>query len=236
MDDLEMRGRPSRRARPGPNPSFSLEGIVVAAVRLADTHGLEAVTMRSVAAAVGLSAAGLYRYVAARDELVGHMVDRISAEVRHPTPTGDWVADFIEVAQDQVRVFRAHPWMVEAVRSLTYIGPHVLDHLDWGLDVLGEIDVTVQRKLEAVAMVNGVAALFSSSSQPGPDAFAQLDVRRQPRLAAALANATSPEETDDLFARAVAGLLQSLLGPPPSLFSPGNERQHSRTSDKSSPQ
>ncbi|MEO7233946.1 MAG: TetR family transcriptional regulator, partial [Lapillicoccus sp.] len=183
-----------------------------AAVVIADTQGLGAVTMRSVAAAVGVSAAGLYRYIASRDELVGHMVDRLSAEVAHPEPTGDWVADLTEVAEHQVRVFRAHPWMTGAVGSLTHLGPHVLDHLEWGLDVLRDVEVTVNRKLEAIALVNGFAALFAGSSQPGPDAFAQLDPRRQPQLSAALSSATSIDPTDDFFRRVVAGLLRSLLG------------------------
>lgn len=202
---------PPRRGRPGPAPSHTLEDISAAAVAVADAEGLGGVTMRSVATAVGMSAPGLYRYVASRDELVALMVDRASAEVHHPNPSGDWVGDVTEVAEDQVRVFRAHPWLVGAVGSLSSLGPHVLDHLDWGLDVLRDVDATVQHKLEAIALVNGFAALFSSSSQPGPEAFSHLDPRRHPRLTAALAGVTATGSSDDLFARVVAGLLHSVL-------------------------
>lgn len=200
------------RPRPGPSRSLSVESITAAAALIADTRGLGAVTMRSVAAVVGVSAAGLYRYIASRDELVGHMVDRLSAEVAHPQPTGDWVADLTEVAEHQVRVFWAHPWMTGAVGSLTHLGPHVLDHLEWGLDVLRDVEVTMTRKLEAIALVNGFAALYAGSSQPGPEAFSQLDRRRQPQLSAALADVTSVEPADDVFTRVVAGLLHSVLG------------------------
>jgi AcrR family transcriptional regulator len=200
--------------RPGPVPSLSLDDIAAAAVDLADEHGLDAVTMRSVGTAVGVSAAGLYRYVTSRDELVGRMVDRLSAEVVHPPPTGDWVADLTLAAEEQLRVFRAHSWMAQAVGSLRHLGPYVLDHLDWGLEVLRPVDATVGRKLEAIALVNGVAALFSTAGQPpGPETFAHLDPARQPHLAEAFAVAPAAGPSEDLFARVVAGLLGSLLGP-----------------------
>ena len=81
-----------RGSRPGPPPSLTVHRIAAAAVELADTEGLAAVTMRSLAAAVGVSAPGLYRYVTSRDELVGHMVDLVSADLRHPPPSGNWYA------------------------------------------------------------------------------------------------------------------------------------------------
>src|SRR4051812_20444611 len=138
--------------------------------------------MRALAAAVGVSAPGLYRYVASRDELVGHMVDLVSADLEHPPPSGDWVHDITVVAERQRALFRAHPWLAEAVASLRFMGRHVLDHLDWGLAVLADVDAPNNRKMEAIALANGIAALFSTTSRPvGPDAFAELDSRRHPR-------------------------------------------------------
>src|SRR5690348_4815035 len=106
--------------------------------------------MRSVAGAVGVSAAGLYRYVTSRDELVGHMVDLVSAELEHPPPSGNWVHDLTVVAEQQRALFRGHPWMAEAVASLRFMGPHVLDHLDWGLTVLADVQAPDSRKMEAI--------------------------------------------------------------------------------------
>ena len=70
-------GDARRGSRPGPAPSLTIPTIAAAAVDLADARGLPAVTMRSLAAALGVSAPGLYRYIDARDELLGHMVDRV---------------------------------------------------------------------------------------------------------------------------------------------------------------
>ena len=58
-----------------PAPSLSREAISTAAVRLADTQGIEAVSMRAIAVELGVGAASLYRYVARKDELIELMVD-----------------------------------------------------------------------------------------------------------------------------------------------------------------
>lgn len=169
--------------------------------------------MRSLAGAVGVSAAGLYRYVASRDELVGHMVDLVSADLEHPAPSGNWVHDITLVAEQQRTLFGSHPWLAEAVASLGFMGRHVLDHLDWGLAVLATVDAPPSRKMEAIALANGIAALFSTTTRPvGPEAFAQLDADRHPRLAALLATATPAPPSADLFPRVLEGVLRGVLG------------------------
>jgi AcrR family transcriptional regulator len=173
------------------------------------------VTMRSLAAAVGVSAPGLYRYVASRDELVGHMVDLVSADLEHPAPSGDWLRDITVVAEQQRAIFRAHTWLAEAVASLRFMGRHVLDHLDWGLAVLADVEAPHSRKMEAIALANGIAALFSTTSQQvGPEAFAQLDTDRHPRLAALLATAAPTPPSSDLFPRVLEGVLRGVLAMP----------------------
>jgi AcrR family transcriptional regulator len=209
-------GSPRAGSRPGPPPSLTVHRIAAAGVDLADARGLTAVTMRSLAAAVGVSAPGLYRYVASRDELIGHMVDLVSADLEHPPPTGDWVHDMTVVAEQQRAIFTAHPWLAEAVASLRFMGRHVLDHLDWGLAVLADVEAAPGRKLEAIALANGIAALFSTASAPvGAEAFAQLDASRQPRLAALLATAAATPPSEDLFPRVLEGVLRGVLAMPP---------------------
>jgi AcrR family transcriptional regulator len=171
--------------------------------------------MRSLAAALGVSAPALYRYVASRDELVGHMVDLVSGALEHPPRSGDWVRDMTVVAERQRALFHAHAWLAEAVASVRFMGPHVLDHLEWGLVVLAEVDAPAGRKMEAIAIANGIAALFSTVSAPvGPEAFAQLDVGRHPRLAALLATAAPAPASEDLFPRVLEGVLRAALAIP----------------------
>jgi AcrR family transcriptional regulator len=64
----EKRERPTR------------EAIVAAAIDLADAHGLEAVSVRKVAAALATRPMDLYRYFARKDELIDLMVDEVVAD------------------------------------------------------------------------------------------------------------------------------------------------------------
>jgi AcrR family transcriptional regulator len=199
-------------ARPGPPRSLTVEGIAAAAVGLADAGGLDGVTMRSVARSLGTTAPALYRYVASREELVGHMVDGVSAALRHPTPSGDWRADLLAVAEQQVALHRTHPWLATASALPVPLGPHVLDHMEWAIRVLEPLDAPPVAVMEAIALTNGVAALFAAGGPPaGPELLGRLDPRRHPCLAGFLAAAPAGRPSDDLFPRVLSGILTAVL-------------------------
>jgi AcrR family transcriptional regulator len=77
----------STRARPAKAP-LSEDAVIDAALALLQSDGLEAVTMRRVAAALDTGAASLYVYVSGRDGLLRSMQDRIIAtiELEDPDP------------------------------------------------------------------------------------------------------------------------------------------------------
>jgi AcrR family transcriptional regulator len=69
---------------------LTVETIVGAAVRISEADGLAAVSMRRVAAELGVAAMSLYRHVPNKDALLELMVDRVLAELPHPDPRGRW--------------------------------------------------------------------------------------------------------------------------------------------------
>src|SRR5438270_13653613 len=100
--------RPSR----GPKPSHSREKIAALAIRIADAEGLEAASIRRIAAKLGSGAASLYRYVANKQELFDLMADRVLGEDSMPKSSRHWRAGLRKAA----RLYRAmclrHPWML----------------------------------------------------------------------------------------------------------------------------
>ncbi|MGW5454152.1 TetR/AcrR family transcriptional regulator [Nocardia sp. NPDC003979] len=78
----------SRRARPAKAP-LSRDIVIETGLRILDSEGSAALTMRRVAQELDTGAASLYVYVANRDDLMTGMLDHVLAAV--PTPThGDW--------------------------------------------------------------------------------------------------------------------------------------------------
>jgi AcrR family transcriptional regulator len=101
-------------AGPAPRRDHELtrERIIVAAIAIADTDGLDEVTMRRIAGVLGVSTMSLYRHVPSRDDLVFAMIDRTIDEVLLPArhPSG-WRASLELCARMEWEVFQRHPWL-----------------------------------------------------------------------------------------------------------------------------
>ncbi|NED67083.1 helix-turn-helix transcriptional regulator, partial [Streptomyces sp. SID10244] len=77
--------------RRGPRPTLSVRDIGVAAVAIADEHGVEAASMKAIAATLGLTTMSLYRYVDSKDDVVEVMVDTAYGPADPGlTSTGTW--------------------------------------------------------------------------------------------------------------------------------------------------
>ncbi|MFD0330344.1 TetR/AcrR family transcriptional regulator [Streptacidiphilus monticola] len=72
--------RQTRGGGRGPQPSLSVDRIVESAVALADTEGVDAVSMRRVASELGVGTMSLYRYVETKDDLLDLMTDQVMGE------------------------------------------------------------------------------------------------------------------------------------------------------------
>ncbi|CAM5561806.1 TetR/AcrR family transcriptional regulator C-terminal domain-containing protein (plasmid) [Streptomyces viridifaciens] len=132
---------PSKRRPPSMAPSdheLSRERIIRAAVDIADAEGLSAVSMRSVAARLGVAAMSPYRYVNSKDDLVLLMADAAFGEETYPveSPEG-WRARLELGARTLWRIHRRHPWLAQ-VGSLTrpLMLPALMVHAEWALAAL----------------------------------------------------------------------------------------------------
>jgi AcrR family transcriptional regulator len=103
--------------------SLDLEAVVDAAVSLADDAGLDAVSVRRVAARLGVTPMALYRYVESKDELLDAMADRLYEGLTLPDPDAEWWHGLAELARSTRRVLLARPWAAPLfARPLS--GPH----------------------------------------------------------------------------------------------------------------
>ncbi|MGW7072885.1 TetR/AcrR family transcriptional regulator [Streptomyces sp. NPDC054855] len=115
--------RPEPPGRPTPAP-LSREQIVRAAMRLADADGLESVSLRKVATALGVGPMRLYGYIAGKDELLDLMVDAVHAEIR---PVGhDWREVLRSLAETTRQAAHEHEWLADLLGGRPQLGPHAL--------------------------------------------------------------------------------------------------------------
>jgi len=112
------------------------ERILRAAIRLADRHGLDALSMRRLAATLKVEAMSLYNHVANKDDVLDGMVDLVIGEITLPTPGGDWKAAMRVRATSAHAVLLAHPWAALLVVSRMNVGPNMFRYIEATLATL----------------------------------------------------------------------------------------------------
>ncbi|MEU6076374.1 TetR/AcrR family transcriptional regulator [Micromonospora sp. NPDC047074] len=146
--------RPERPAY-GPKPAYSRARITEAAIRIADAEGLEAATMRRIAAEIGAGAMSLYRYVPSRDDLIELIADRLQGEIDlEGMPSGDWRADLTRYADGLRAMWLRHPWIATVRRTLPSYGPNQLLVIERVMGAL-DVHVSIDENLGLIALLTG---------------------------------------------------------------------------------
>src|SRR5262249_52778756 len=117
---------------------LSKELVLRAAVELADTEGIDALSMRRLARALGVEAMSLYNHVSNKDEILAGIVDAVAGEVELPPTELDWRTAIRRSAISARDVYIRHPWASGLSMSRRSGGPAALRHTDWTLRTLRE--------------------------------------------------------------------------------------------------
>jgi len=163
--------RRSAPARPGPKPRFSVEQIADTAIAIADEHGLDAVTMQSVAARLGTTKMALYRYVPGRVELEAVMLDRALGEPPSTAVGRDWRAALGAWAGGVHERAAAHPWSVELAQRPHVPGPRELLWYERGISAVVDLPLRGGEKLDTLVLLAGhvMSVVRQSSGGPTPE-------------------------------------------------------------------
>jgi AcrR family transcriptional regulator len=107
---------------------LSKQRVVVEAVQLADRDGVDGLSMRRLAGALGAGAMSLYHYVANKEELLDAMIDAVFEEIELPPEDADWQSAMRRRAVSARQVLARHPWAIGLMESRTSPGPANLRH------------------------------------------------------------------------------------------------------------
>ncbi len=124
LDLLWRRTAPEAPARRGPKQGLSVDELIDKAVELADAEGLDAVSMRRVAQALGVVPMTLYTYVPDKSALLDLMLDHVYLCMPRPDSTGrPWRQRLTAIAEENRELYVQHPWAAELSRSRPPLGP-----------------------------------------------------------------------------------------------------------------
>jgi AcrR family transcriptional regulator len=139
-DDISGRGDPlkslqllwggGKDPKRGPKSKVALSDLVQAAVTIADSEGIEAVSTRRVAEAVGISSMSFYTHIPNKAVLVDLMLDAVSSGPDDtPMPEFDpanWRSNVQFVATALREFYLQHPWMLQVSTHRPVIGPNTM--------------------------------------------------------------------------------------------------------------
>jgi DNA-binding transcriptional regulator YhcF (GntR family) len=172
-------------------PPLGRASLVRAAVGLADAEGLAALSMRRLAAAVGVGPMALYRHVPDKDELLRLMADAAlgAQELPEPGPLA-WRPRLELAARAQWRAYRLHPWLAPILLNSLVRPPIVtagLRLVDWSLRALSGTGLPRRAKLQVVMTLNGWVGGLAVSNSFEVQAEQESGISGDQRLAADMA-------------------------------------------------
>lgn len=128
-------GAPRRTPR---ERTLSRATIVAAALKIIDTEGLDAMTMRTVAHSLGTGAASLYAHVASKEELLEAVIEQVIGEVPfggEPDPER-WQEQLKEGLRAQRAVFARHGDLARASFARIPLGENALRGTEWAIALM----------------------------------------------------------------------------------------------------
>jgi AcrR family transcriptional regulator len=138
----------------GPKPGLSIDRIVHTAIQLADAEGLAALSMRRVAAELGVGTMSLYTYVPGKAELLDLMLDRVLGEVVRPDGVaGGWRAKLDAYARALWAHYHRHPWVLGVSGARALLGPNETELFESSLSAVSGTGLSGKEMVLVVTLV-----------------------------------------------------------------------------------
>ena len=159
----------NRRPGPtrGPKATLSLDALAATAVEIADTEGLDAVSMQAVAERLGFSKMALYRHVPNKDVLLAVMIDR--AVEAPPDLSGErgWRAKLRRYAEELWDVWQRHPWLPTITLGIRVMGPNETGWVEQAVRALADTGLSGDQQIDAVLLLSSQVRMAHSLATAG---------------------------------------------------------------------
>lgn len=165
---LALLWRAAKSPTRGPKPGISVADITRAAIEIADSEGLGALSMRRVAERLGVGAMSLYTYVPGKAELLDLMLDTVFGEVAvFEGQAHDWRAALEFRAREDWSLYVRHQWVLQISGARPVLGPHETMLFEATAAAAEHIGLSAG---ETVSVVNLIAGYVRGAAQGASEA------------------------------------------------------------------
>lgn len=214
QEDDGARGRGD--ATTEPSRKLTRQAIIQAAVQVADTEGLDGVTIRHLATELGVKPMSLYVHIAKKDDLLALMANQLVGLTLADKPLPlDWREALNELSRRMRAVFLQHPWGLEVLARRPPVGPNGLrraKQLARAVSGLGLEPAEVWTLLATVDdyVIGNVLRMTAGANHEGFDeAVGPGDLVEFPELAA-LSGAERPQAHAERFEAGLQAVLDGV--------------------------
>jgi AcrR family transcriptional regulator len=145
---------------------------------VADAGGIASLTIRSLAAELGVKPMSVYHHVANKDEILDGLVDLVFEQIELPVAGADWKSEMRRRAESAREVLGRHRWAIGLLESRRTPGPATLRHHDAVLGTLLAAGFSREMTAHAYALIDsyvyGFALQEASLPFEGPESVGEV--------------------------------------------------------------
>ena len=166
-------------AEPKAREPLTRDRVLESAVGLADREGVDSLSMRRLAAELGVVPMALYKHVANKDEMLDGMIDVVVGEIDPPSDAAEWKSAVRERILSARRALLRHPWASRVMESRTTPTPTVVAYMDSMIGMFRaggfSIDLT-HHAMHAMGsrLMGFTQELFNDNTDVDPEAEAEM--------------------------------------------------------------
>jgi AcrR family transcriptional regulator len=167
--------------------------IVATAIGIADADGLAELSMRRIAAALGVATMSLYRHVPGRDELILAMIDAAIGDLRLPAHhPGGWRAKLELCCRLEWAMFQRHPWLAPSM-SLTrpQLAPNAMRLSEFAMAAFDGTGLSLADRMYVQIVLFSFVRGVASALEPEAEAIRESGLTNEQWLATQTATFTT---------------------------------------------
>ena len=146
---------------------LSRDVVLAAALKLVDTEGLEALSMRRLGKELGVEAMSLYNHVPSKSALLDGLIEHAIAHLEPPDPDKAWPDQVRQMAHSYRAMGNRHPHMVSLIATRPFNTPNALEPLERALALFRSAGFDEPSALHAFRTVASFATGYTLAETEG---------------------------------------------------------------------
>jgi AcrR family transcriptional regulator len=180
----------TKRSKQNTRPRLDRQLVLQKAFELADSEGVQALTMRRLAQELAVEAMSLYHHVANKDQLLDGLIDLVFTEIAFPPRDQPWKSALRHRALSARAALVRHPWAIGLMDSRSKPGPATLRHHEAVLACFRENGFSVAATAHAYSLFDSYIYGFALQEMSLPFTNAQ----DATDIASSILSGLSPDE------------------------------------------